>query len=131
MNYLELLDLFKELSYTIDIVTLINANILIKKTNPKIMPYVWQARGGSQFHKQIQDRDINFFVDNDCSDIIINSIEFTTETLKDVCVKLIEHYRIVIKEAMNDSNKVKIVNKLMDKVVNVTNLANKYIEIDK
>ena len=32
-NYLELLDLFKELSYTIDIVTLININHLLKKTN--------------------------------------------------------------------------------------------------
>ena len=130
-NYLELLDIFKELSYTIDIVTLINVNHVLKKANPKVMPYVWQSRFGGPFSKQIQERDVQFFIDNDCSDVIINSIEFSTEKLKQTCITLVEHYRNAIEEGMKDNTKVKIINKLVDKAINVTTLANKYIEIDK
>tara|TARA_A100001015_G_scaffold148290_1_gene164491 strand:+ start:1113 stop:1586 length:474 start_codon:yes stop_codon:yes gene_type:complete len=130
-NYLELLDLFKELSYTIDIVTLININHLLKKTNPKVMPHVWKARFGSPFHQQIHSRNLEYFIENDCSDTIINSIEFTNINIKETCIQLIEHYRNAIRDGFNDEVKNNVLNKIKDKAIIVTNLANKYIEIDK
>ena len=130
-NYLELLDIFKELSYTIDIVTLINVNHVIKKTNPKVMPYVWMSRFGNPFSQQISERNIRFFIDNDCSDTIINSIEFSNEKLKQTCITLVEHYRTSISNGLEDGIKRKVINKLIDKASSVTNLATKYIEIDK
>jgi len=130
-NYLELLDLFKELSYTIDIVTLININHLLKKTNPKVMPHVWKARFGSPFRQQIDSRNLEYFIENDCSDTIINSIEFTNINIKETCIQLIEHYRIAIRDGLSDEVKNNVLNKIKDKAIIVTNLANKYIEIDK
>ena len=130
-NYLELLELFKELSYTIDIVTLININHVLKKTNPKIMPYVWNVRFGKPFHKEVHTRNLEYFIDNDCSNTIIDSIEFSNATLKDTCIKLIEHYRNAIREGANDKTKNIILSKIKDKAIVITNLADKYIEIDK
>ena len=131
VNYLELLDLFKELSYTIDIVTLININHVIKKTNPKIMPHVWDVRFGTPFGVHVRSRNLRYFVDNDCSNTVINSIEFTNNTLKEVSIKLIEHYTNAIRDGFNDEVKSVVLSKIMDKAIIVSNLADKYIEIDK
>lgn len=130
-NYLELLDIFKELSYTIELATLINVNQILKKSNPKIMPYVWRTRFGGPFSKQLKERDIMFFADNDCSDVIINSMEFSSLKLKETCLTLVDHYRKSILDGLKDEAKTKIINKLLDKAILVTNLAEKYIEIDK
>ena len=130
-NYLELLDLFKELSYTIDIVTLININHVIKKTNPKIMPHVWNIRFGMPFGEHVRSRNLQYFIENDCSNTVINSIEFSNETLREVSIKLIEHYTNAIRDGFNDKVKNVVLNKIMDKAIIVSNLADKYIEIDK